>query len=96
MEIGDNDVVMNFKEKPIGDGKWINGGFFVLSPQVFKYLEGDMDETMWEDEPMVKLADDRELVAYKHKGFWKCMDALRDKMELEHLWQSKQAKWKTW
>lgn len=96
MEIGNNDVVMNFKEKPIGDGKWINGGFFVLSPSVFKYLEGDMDETMWEDEPMVKLAEDRELVAYKHNGFWKCMDALRDKIELEHLWQTNQAKWKNW
>lgn len=96
MEIGTNDVVMNFKEKPIGDGKWINGGFFVLSPQVFKYLDRDMDETMWEDEPMVKLAEDRELVAYKHKGFWKCMDALRDKIELEHLWQTSQAKWKNW
>jgi glucose-1-phosphate cytidylyltransferase len=96
MEIGSNDVVVNFKEKPIGDGKWINGGFFVLSPEVFKYLDGDMDETMWEDEPMVKLAEDGELVAYKHNGFWKCMDALRDKIELEHLWQSKQAKWKNW
>jgi glucose-1-phosphate cytidylyltransferase len=96
MEISEEGTVRNFKEKPIGDGKWINGGFFVLSPEVFKYLDGDMDETMWEDDPMESLTNDGQLMAYKHRSFWKCMDALRDKMELESLWQNNQAKWKTW
>jgi glucose-1-phosphate cytidylyltransferase len=96
MEIGEDGIVKNFKEKPIGDGKWINGGFFVLSPKVFDYLEGDVDDVMWEDDPMEKLTHDGQLSAYKHKGFWKCMDALRDKIELENLWQNNQAKWKTW
>lgn len=88
--------VVHFKEKPKGDGKWINGGFFVLKPSVFKYLEGDMEEVMWEDAPMENLAGDGQLIAYRHQGFWKCMDAMRDKIELESLWQNNQAKWKTW
>jgi glucose-1-phosphate cytidylyltransferase len=96
MEITPNGIVKNFKEKPLGDGKWINGGFFVLSPKVFKYLNGDMEDVMWEDEPMEHLTADGELMAYKHSSFWKCMDALRDKIELESLWQTKQAKWKNW
>ncbi|MGN6165579.1 MAG: sugar phosphate nucleotidyltransferase, partial [Flavisolibacter sp.] len=96
MEIESNGLVKNFKEKPLGDGKWINGGFFVLSPGVFKYLEGNMDEVMWEDTPLNNLTEDDQLMAYKHRGFWKCMDAMRDKIELEHLWQTNQAKWKTW
>ena len=95
MEIADVGMVKNFKEKPIGDGKWINGGFFVLSSDVFKYLQGNMEDTMWEDDPMVQLANDNQLMAYKHQGFWKCMDALRDKLELEYLWQN-DARWKTW
>jgi glucose-1-phosphate cytidylyltransferase len=80
----------------MGDGKWINGGFFVLSPKVFSYLKGDMEEVMWEDGPMESLTIDNELMAYKHHSFWKCMDALRDKIELETLWQNKTAKWKNW
>ncbi len=88
--------VVHFKEKPKGDGKWINGGFFVLKPSVFKYLQGDMEEVMWEDAPMENLAGDGQLIAYRHQGFWKCMDAMRDKIELESLWQNNQAKWKTW
>lgn len=96
MVLDDSGAVVHFKEKPTGDGKWINGGFFVLSSQVFKYLEGNMNDTMWEDKPMESLAKDNELVAYRHRGFWKCMDALRDKIELESLWQNNQAKWKTW
>jgi glucose-1-phosphate cytidylyltransferase len=96
MEISDQGMVRNFKEKPIGDGKWINGGFFVLSPKIFDYLEGDMDEVMWEDDPMEKLTSNNQLMAYRHNGFWKCMDALRDKIELESLWQSKKPKWKNW
>ena len=96
MEIADSGGVETFKEKPKGDGKWINGGFFVLRPEVFKYLEGDMDNTMWEDDPMEQLSKDHQLMAYKHHGFWKPMDAMRDRLELESLWQNKQAKWKMW
>lgn len=96
MEILSNGIVDHFKEKPKGDDKWINGGFFVLKPEVFKYLEGNMDDVMWEDDPMQKLANDHQLVAYQHHGFWKCMDAMRDKIELEALWQNNEAKWKTW
>lgn len=96
MELESNGQVMNFKEKPKGDGKWINGGFFVLKPDVFRFLDGDVDDVMWEDGPMEKLTESGELMAYKHKGFWKCMDAMRDKLELEALWQNNHAKWKIW
>jgi glucose-1-phosphate cytidylyltransferase len=96
MELDNEGRITNFKEKPKGDGKWINGGFFVLRPEVFRYVDGDMDEVMWEDRPMEQLAADGELMAYKHHGFWKCMDALRDKIELESLWQNDKAKWKKW
>jgi glucose-1-phosphate cytidylyltransferase len=96
MELLDDGTVDHFKEKPKGDNKWINGGFFVLKPEIFNYLTGDADNIMWEDEPMQQLANDHQLIAYKHTGFWKPMDALRDKLELEALWQSGQAKWKTW
>jgi glucose-1-phosphate cytidylyltransferase len=96
MDVADNGDVISFKEKAKDESKWINGGFFVLKPEVFNYLEGDMNEMMWEDEPLEKLTEDNQLAAYKHTGFWKCMDALRDKLELEALWQSGQAKWKTW
>lgn len=96
MDLQNNGQVVNFKEKPKGDGKWINGGFFVLKPDVFRFLDGDMDNVMWEDGPMEKLAESGELMAYKHKGFWKCMDAMRDKLELEALWQNSNAKWKIW
>jgi glucose-1-phosphate cytidylyltransferase len=96
MDVADNGEVISFREKAKDESKWINGGFFVLKPEVFNYLEGDMDEMMWEDEPLEKLTADNQLAAYKHKDFWKCMDALRDKLELEALWQSGQAKWKIW
>ena len=96
MDISGEGQVNHFKEKPAGDGKWVNGGFFVLKPQVFDYLKTDMDQVMWEDEPMEKLTNDGQLMAYKHNGFWKPMDALRDKIELETLWQTNQAKWKNW
>lgn len=97
MEIDNNGVVDHFKEKPKGDNKWINGGFFVLKPDVFNFLDNpDIDNIMWEDDPMQQLANKKQLVAYKHTGFWKPMDALRDKIELEKLWQSGNAKWKTW
>ena len=97
MEITSSNSVKVFKEKPRGDGNWINGGFFVLKSEVFNYLdEQDMEDVMWEESPLEQLSKDNELVAYKHDGFWKCMDALRDKMELEKLWETKQAKWKVW
>jgi glucose-1-phosphate cytidylyltransferase len=96
LELGNNGTVQSFKEKAKDDSKWINGGFFVLKPEVFNYLKGDMNNTMWEDKPLESLAKDNELVAYQHLGFWKCMDALRDKIELEDLWKNKNAKWKVW
>jgi glucose-1-phosphate cytidylyltransferase len=96
MDLDTNGTVTSFREKTKDESKWINGGFFVLKPSVFKYLDGDMSEMMWEDEPLEKLAADGELSAYTHKGFWKPMDALRDKLELEQMWQSGNAKWKLW
>ncbi len=86
--------VIEFTEKPQGDGGWINGGFFVLSPQVFDYIEGD--ETSWELEPMEQLAREGNLSAFFHKGFWHPMDTLRDKNYLEKLWISGNASWKMW
>ncbi|MGH2648921.1 MAG: glucose-1-phosphate cytidylyltransferase [Ginsengibacter sp.] len=96
LEVGNSGEVYSFKEKAKDESKWINGGFFVLKPQVFNYLNGDMNNTMWEDTPLESLANDNQLVAYMHKGFWKCMDALRDKIELEELWKNNNAKWKVW
>ena len=96
MDLGANGNVIAFKEKAKDESKWINGGFFILKPQVFAYLDGDMSNMMWEDEPLEKLTNEQQLVAYQHKGFWKCMDALRDKLELEEGWKNKQAKWKVW
>lgn len=96
MEVNDNGEVTAFKEKAHDDCKWINGGFFVLKPEVFNYLDGDMTNIMWEDKPLERLTGNNELVAYRHSGFWKCMDALRDKIELEELWKNNEAKWKVW
>mgnify|MGYP003685334185 FL=1 len=86
--------VCGVKEKPQGDGSWINGGFFILSPKVIDEIEGD--QTIWEFEPMERLAKAGQLSAYKHNGFWQPMDTLRDKNHLEELWQSGKAPWKTW
>src|SRR5580658_6964483 len=83
-----------FQEKPIGDGGWINGGFFVLSPEVGTYIEGDA--TVWEQEPMQRLAAEGNLTVYFHHGFWQPMDTLRDKRQLEELWASGAAPWKIW
>jgi glucose-1-phosphate cytidylyltransferase len=94
--LADDGSVLSFREKVQDEAKWINGGFFVLKPEVFRYLNGDMTNVMWEDEPLEKLTQDGELTAYRHRGFWKCMDALRDKIELESLWQNNLAKWKGW
>ena len=90
----DGTKVRSFKEKPKGDGAMINGGFFVLSPQVLQYIEGD--STIWERSPLENLAEQGQLAAYKHEGFWQPMDTLRDKVYLEELWQSGQAPWKVW
>jgi len=90
----DQNKISTFKEKPQGDRAWINGGFFVLEPEVLDYIEGD--STIWEREPMEKLAHDEMLSAYKHYGFWQPMDTLRDKIVLEELWQSEKAPWKVW
>ncbi|OAJ50733.1 glucose-1-phosphate cytidylyltransferase [Pseudomonas marginalis] len=86
--------VLNFKEKPKGDGALINGGFFVLSPKVLAYLKDD--STTWEQEPLMKLAAEGELMAFEHPGFWQPMDTLRDKHYLEELWHSGKAPWKSW
>jgi glucose-1-phosphate cytidylyltransferase len=90
----DGNRVTEFKEKPIGDGGWINGGFFVLSPEIGKYIAGDA--TVWEHEPMRKLAEEGNLSVYFHHGFWQPMDTLRDKRHLEDLWSSGKAPWKKW
>ncbi len=87
-------TVEGFQEKPVGDGAWINGGFFVLSPDVLNLINGD--SIVWEREPMEKLAASGELAAYKHPGFWQPMDTLREKNQLEALWESGKAPWKVW
>jgi len=94
-QLGENQNKINaFKEKPKGDGAWINGGFFVLEPGIMDYIEGDL--TTWEQEPMERLARDGELAAYRHYGFWQNMDSLRDKMYLESLWAEPEPPWKIW
>ena len=86
--------VRSFREKPSGDGAWVNAGFFVLEPQALDYIEGD--STVWEAEPLERLAKGGQLSAYKHTGFWQPMDTLRDKTYLEELWDSGEAPWKVW
>ena len=88
------DKVASFKEKPSGDGGWVNGGFFVLEPEIFRYIEGDF--TPWEAAPLEGISRDGQLSVYKHPGFWQSMDTLRDKTYLEGLWNKKQAPWKLW
>jgi glucose-1-phosphate cytidylyltransferase len=90
----DGNRVVEFKEKPQTDEGWINGGYFVFEPEVFKYLSGD--QTVLEKEPLENLAKDGQLMAYKHEGFWQCMDTMRDKQLLEKLWESGKAPWKVW
>jgi glucose-1-phosphate cytidylyltransferase len=90
----EGDTVHGFIEKPKGDGGWINGGFFVLSPLCLDYIGGDM--TSWEVEPLTKIAEKGELMAFEHDGFWQPMDTLREKNLLEELWQSGKAPWKSW
>jgi glucose-1-phosphate cytidylyltransferase len=90
----EGSVVTHFQEKPLGDGAWINGGFFVLESAVFDYIDGD--DTVWEQQPLQRLSKDGQLAAYRHEGFWQAMDTLRDKNHLEELWATGNAPWKTW
>lgn len=90
----DQTTIENFREKPNGDGAWINGGFFVIEPEALSYIENE--QTVWEQEPLQKLAEEGKLQAYKHNRFWQCMDTLRDKNYLDGLLQKGQAPWKTW
>ena len=94
LDIGEDYSVVGFKEKPRGDGAWINGGFFVLEPEVIDRINGD--RTSWEQDPLTSLANDGELTAFQHSGFWQPMDTLRDRNELESLWSKQQAPWKVW
>ena len=94
LNIGVDSSVQGFQEKPQGDGGWINGGFFVLEPDVIDCI--DNDNSIWEQEPLRKLAAEGQLTAYNHHGFWQPMDTLRDRVQLENLWASGQAPWKLW
>jgi glucose-1-phosphate cytidylyltransferase len=88
------DKIERFHEKPDGDGGWVNGGFFVVEPEALDYIPGD--DTVWEDEPLERLAQDGKLAAYRHTGYWQNMDSLRDKMVLEEQWESGSPGWKIW
>lgn len=90
----ENDKVVRFREKPQGDGGWINGGFMVLEPDVLDYIDGD--DTVWEGAPMERLAAEGQLTTYRHDGFWHPMDTLRDKKYLDRLWESDRAPWRVW
>ena len=95
IEIDENQNVKAFAEKPKEDGAWINGGFFILNPEVFDYLKDDADDIMWERQPLEDITEADQLVAYKHGGFWKCMDTLRDNQQLNEMW-NENPKWKNW
>lgn len=95
LEMGENQVVNRFFEKPQGDGGWINAGYFVCEPSIFDYLPDD-ENCIFEHEPIQQIAREGKLFSYQHKGFWKCMDTLRDKNQLNQLWNEKKAKWKVW
>ncbi|MDA9148583.1 glucose-1-phosphate cytidylyltransferase [Alphaproteobacteria bacterium] len=94
LDIANNNIIQSFKEKPKGDGAWINGGFFVCKSKIFDFIEND--STVFEEEPLSDIANQNELVAFKHEGFWECMDTLRDKRKLCELWDSNKAPWKIW
>jgi glucose-1-phosphate cytidylyltransferase len=96
IDLTPDGTVERFREKPKVEGQWINAGFFVLKPEVFDYLPEEADTMMWEENPLINLTQAGQLMAYRHNGFWACMDAMRDKMELEKLWNSNQAKWRVW
>jgi len=90
----ENDMVTDFTEKPPGDGSWVNGGFYVMNKSVFDYIEGDT--SVFEAEPIRKLVQERKVNAYKHYGFWRAMDTMTDKRQLEEIWNSGKAPWKLW
>ena len=90
----EKNKIIEFQEKPPGDGSWINGGYFVLEPGVFDYIEND--DTIWERKPLETLAKESQLSAYRHKGYWNAVDTLRDKNQMEELWNNNQAPWKVW
>jgi glucose-1-phosphate cytidylyltransferase len=92
LQFGPDSSIQSFAEKPKGDGSWVNGGFFVCQPEIFKYLAGD--DTIFERAPLEKLASEKKLFAYQHSGFWKCMDTLRDKQQLESMWEQGEARWR--
>jgi len=94
LDLNNNNEIMAFREKNDDDGALINGGYMVLEPQIFKYIDGD--STVFEKEPLENLSKNGQLVAYRHNGFWKCMDTLRDKNQLEKMWEKGQAPWKVW
>ena len=94
LNINHQNEVTSFLEKPKGDGSWINGGYFVCEPDIFNYISDD--KTIWEKEPMEKIALENKMAAFKHNGFWKPMDTLRDKIDLETEWNSGNASWKIW
>lgn len=94
LDINENSEILSFREKSDADCSLINGGYMVLEPEVFNYIESD--QTVFEKEPLEKLATEKQLSAYKHEGFWKCMDTLRDKNQLEEMWETGKAPWKVW
>ncbi|WP_207429610.1 glucose-1-phosphate cytidylyltransferase [Pedobacter sp. SYSU D00535] len=94
LNLSEENQVDSFLEKPKGDGAWINGGFFVCEPAVFNFIDGD--STIWERDPMERIAAEKQMTAFKHTGFWKPMDTLRDKHELEEDWSKGKAQWKIW
>jgi len=96
LDINENGEVLRFIEKPEEDGVWINGGYMILEPEVFNYLNSNVDHIQFEKGPLLELTRDLQVNAYKHYGFWKCMDAMRDKIELGDLWNSGRAPWKIW
>ena len=94
LQFAEANAVREFQEKPQGDGGWVNGGFFVLEPEVITRIEGDA--TLWEQEPLKRLAHECQLTAFHHNGFWQPMDTLRDRQHLEELWAQARAPWKVW
>jgi len=90
----EQDRITSFREKPLSQDRWINGGFYVLQREVIDYVESD--ETIWERDPIERLTREGQLMGYRHDGFWSCMDTLREKNYLEELWQTSKAPWKVW
>ena len=95
LDIDSNGLVKSFQEKPAGDGAWINAGFFVCEPEVFNYITNE-DDIVFEREPLENLARDGKMISYKHRGFWKPMDTMRDCIELNEMWNGGKAPWKIW